>query len=296
MNFDKDYYGILRILPSAEDFLIKSAYRALAQKYHPDKFNGPKEKTVHEEKMKEINGAYAILSDAIKRKQYDDYLKQNNRQNEYHEEDPVGSDSSDPINESDWRMAVEYVPDLKSLYNSLKVISPNLAFNFKLYILKDKAFDKANEVAKELEIDFFNTFFSKNKDIISFAKYLLNNNRRKEVQELNMAVKLFGNKIEADKIINNICLKYTIKYCIKTKGAPKEPDLRTAKERWIDKGMMQCPSCLAIVKPRMESTSSFWVGFFLCLLFIVPGLLYWIFTANNMGNICPICSNVIPKK
>ena len=43
---------------------------------------------------------------------------------------------------------------------------------------------------------FFNTFFSKNKDIISFAKYLLNNNRRKEVQELNKAVKLFGNKIE----------------------------------------------------------------------------------------------------
>ena len=36
----KDYYCILGVIKSAEDIVIKAAYRALAQKYHPDKFEG----------------------------------------------------------------------------------------------------------------------------------------------------------------------------------------------------------------------------------------------------------------
>jgi len=63
-----DYYGTLGVDKSASETEIKKAYRKLAMKYHPDHTKGDK---AAEEKFKEISEAYAVLSDAEKRKQYD---------------------------------------------------------------------------------------------------------------------------------------------------------------------------------------------------------------------------------
>ncbi len=65
-----DYYELLGVKKDASPADIKKAYRKLALKYHPDKNRGDKEA---EGKFKEINEAYAVLSDAEKRKQYDLY-------------------------------------------------------------------------------------------------------------------------------------------------------------------------------------------------------------------------------
>ena len=64
----KDYYNILGLSRSATDKDIKQAYRKLARRYHPDVNPGNKSA---EEKFKEINQAYEVLSDADKRKKYD---------------------------------------------------------------------------------------------------------------------------------------------------------------------------------------------------------------------------------
>jgi molecular chaperone DnaJ len=61
----KDYYKILGVNKGASKDEIRQAYRELAQKYHPDKKGGD------ENKFKEINEAYQILSDDNKRAQYD---------------------------------------------------------------------------------------------------------------------------------------------------------------------------------------------------------------------------------
>ncbi len=61
----RDYYDILGVARDASPDDIKKAYRRLAHKYHPDKDGG------NEEKFKEINEAYSVLSDAQKRAQYD---------------------------------------------------------------------------------------------------------------------------------------------------------------------------------------------------------------------------------
>ncbi len=64
----KDYYDVLGVKKGASDADIKKAYRKLAMKYHPDRNKGDK---TAEDKFKEINEAYAVLSDAEKRQQYD---------------------------------------------------------------------------------------------------------------------------------------------------------------------------------------------------------------------------------
>ncbi|MEK7747883.1 MAG: J domain-containing protein [Nitrospirota bacterium] len=65
----KDYYALLRVPRSGTEGEIKSAYRKLARKYHPDLFVTGKKAA--EEKFKEINEAYEVLRDKEKRSQYD---------------------------------------------------------------------------------------------------------------------------------------------------------------------------------------------------------------------------------
>ena len=66
----RDYYEVLGVARDADDKQLKSAYRKLAMKYHPDQNSGNGEA---EEQFKEVGEAYAVLCDADKRAAYDRY-------------------------------------------------------------------------------------------------------------------------------------------------------------------------------------------------------------------------------
>src|SRR5436305_252893 len=66
----KDFYEVLGVGRKAEQKDIKSAYRKLARKYHPDV--NPSDKAA-EAKFKEVSEAYEVLSDPEKRKMYDQF-------------------------------------------------------------------------------------------------------------------------------------------------------------------------------------------------------------------------------
>ncbi|MGL4666738.1 MAG: molecular chaperone DnaJ [Saezia sp.] len=68
MATKRDYYEVLGVSKTANDEEIKKAYRKMAMKHHPDRNPDNKES---EEKFKEINEAYAVLSDSQKRSAYD---------------------------------------------------------------------------------------------------------------------------------------------------------------------------------------------------------------------------------
>ena len=70
MTAKRDYYEVLGVGRNADTETIKKAYRKLAKKYHPDINPGDKEA---EAKFKEASEAYAVLSDADKRRQYDQF-------------------------------------------------------------------------------------------------------------------------------------------------------------------------------------------------------------------------------
>lgn len=71
----RDYYEVLGVSKNASDAEIKSAYKKMAIKYHPDRQQdkSEEEKTAAEEKFKEAAEAYDVLRDPNKRQQYDQY-------------------------------------------------------------------------------------------------------------------------------------------------------------------------------------------------------------------------------
>lgn len=79
---EKDYYGILGVAKTASADEIKSAYRRLAKKYHPDVFAtaAEEEKKKAEAKFKEIQHAYDVLSDPQKKAAFDQYGDENGPQ------------------------------------------------------------------------------------------------------------------------------------------------------------------------------------------------------------------------
>jgi len=99
----KDYYRILGVDRTVNEKDLKATYRRLARQYHPDLNPGNK---VAEEKFKEINQAYEVLSDAEKRKKYDQYGDQWQEAEQFYEADreqESGWNSHPPVRERTFR-------------------------------------------------------------------------------------------------------------------------------------------------------------------------------------------------
>lgn len=97
-----DPYAVLGLKSSATDEEIKSAYRSLAKKYHPDTFQDNALADLAEEKMKQINEAHDLILKMRKEGQNFQYnnpsYQQGRQQNpRYHQQNPFGGQGGDPV-------------------------------------------------------------------------------------------------------------------------------------------------------------------------------------------------------
>jgi curved DNA-binding protein CbpA len=202
MDPNKDYYATLGVSPTAEDIVIRAAYKALAQRYHPDRSFEPDEAN---RRMVEINAAYEILSDSTARNEYDRLRGSKPKSGDSY----FGEDMNDPPKgidplQKDWAVAVRYFPDLEKLESRLANLSWRVANAYRAYILETKAFETRAEVAETMEREFLNTYFGTNPAIVSYARSLIKLGHRAAAKELNEVVRVVGSNIDAAQVIDRI--------------------------------------------------------------------------------------------
>ena len=198
-----DYYKVLGLIPGAESVVIKAAYRALTKIYHPDK---NKDKNA-EDRIREINAAYEILSDPEKKSKYDKEIE--NDQNNANESN---FNTKAPFNtgplEQDWKIATDFHPDLLEQFNILAKISWRLAFAFKVQLLDNQKYKNANKIGKQMMHDYLSKYFGNNHEILKFAESLIMIREIDAAIDLNSFVKVLGKSVSHSIIIENINTKY----------------------------------------------------------------------------------------
>ena len=209
MDSNNDYYAILGVSQAAEDIVIRAAYKALAQRYHPDRSSQPDDDA--NRKMAELNAAYEVLSDAVKRQEYDQLRGTNAKAGDSYfgtaNDPPKGID---PL-QKDWAVAVRYYPDLSKFEAQLANLSWRVAYTYRAYILAEKAFDTRAAVAEAMEQDFLNTYFGTNPEIVNYARTLIRLGHRAAAKELNEVVRVVGSKVDAAQVIRTIRTNFGIK-------------------------------------------------------------------------------------
>lgn len=197
----KNLYQILGVLDDAEDIIIRAAYKALAQKYHPDKWKGDANDA--NRRMSEINEAYGVLSNSEKRAQYDSEYFKYHQKNEAQEED---AEHSNFISEDDeaWNIAIEFYPNLQKEYLALARISNILGNTFKAKLIDGKRFREANVYRESIESEYLERYYGRDKEIQFFAKKLLLNNFKKEAVHVNKIVRAMGDSIDYGKLFKRM--------------------------------------------------------------------------------------------
>ena len=196
----KDYYRTLGILDDAEDIIVRAAYRALAQRYHPDKWGGDQSDAT--KRMAEINEAYGVLSDPIKRTQYDrDFFKSTNRNQA---EENIKDQGNNFEVDDEWEIATTFQKQLTQQYNELNKISPRLANTFKVELLLNQNFAASADLKNKLEKDYLNKFYGDEPRIQNLAKALLLRGYTTEAIAINKIVRVLGANITYNELIVTI--------------------------------------------------------------------------------------------
>jgi curved DNA-binding protein CbpA len=197
----KDYYRTLGVIDDAEDIVIRAAYKALAQRYHPDKWKGnPSESN---RRMSDINEAYDVLSDPEKRKKYDEEYFRYRARDESSEEDEGDANFISEEDEA-WQIACEFFPNIKNEYFLLSKISRILANTYKATLINKQQYTESNLLENKLESDYLKRYYGENEKIQKLAKNLLVNKESKAAIKINKIIRALGKNVNYNELEKNI--------------------------------------------------------------------------------------------
>lgn len=144
-----NHYEVLGLIPSVEQPVIRAAYKALVNIYHPDK-NPSK----NEDYIKKINIAYETLSNPKKKRVYDKEIKISENTASRFSFSSTPSFDTKYLNES-WDLAISFYPVIKAEYEILKNISWTIAYSFKLELLESKDFSNSSKIFLKKKINTY---------------------------------------------------------------------------------------------------------------------------------------------
>ena len=210
MDKNQDYYAILGIMPSAEKIVIRAAYKALAQHYHPDRYSGAEAAKAHR-RMVRINEAYKVLEDDDARQAYDRSRGTGAFSADPYFEEPTAEQAPnpDPL-ERDWLIALRYYPDIADIERRLSRISWRLGYSFRAHMIAAKAFESRVKIADGIEQEFLRNYFGENPALLAFATRLITIGHKPAARALNEAVRILGSNVDAGRVIKQIMLDFDI--------------------------------------------------------------------------------------
>jgi curved DNA-binding protein CbpA len=211
-----DLYAVLGILPDAEDVVIIAAYRALAQRYHPDKWKG--DPVVAHDRMALINHAFSILGDRARRSEYDRSCATDGQPDLTADSDEDRTEafaSALAEVEDRWRVACSVFPDLDALRARLARASTSLSFAFVSSMLEAKAFADRVEVAEHLEHAFLQRYFGTNAEVIKYARSLVQIGHKPAARALNKLVDVLGSSVDSALLIDRIEQEFGVRRATK---------------------------------------------------------------------------------
>ena len=172
----KNYYHILGLSfeSKPENSLINAAYKALVKLYHPDIFKGNNKDL--KRKITEINEAYETLSNAEKKKKYDEQLNIFHKNNLYDFSELNLEDTekfNDKFFNNDWEIASIVYPELEERIFKLDLYSKKLTLQFQFYLLETKKFHQNKEIMDKFIDAFIEKKFGSSKLITKLSKFLI---------------------------------------------------------------------------------------------------------------------------
>ena len=168
MGKDLDHYAVLGVGPIADYATIRGQYRRLVKRYHPDVNKG--EEAWAAEKFLLVTRSYEVLSDPLRRRQYDKERRAELTPSAVSGPGPTAHKEGERYEEEAeaWKVACRSAPNLKEIALHLAQIAPRLAIAFKEAILKSNDFSSANDIAGKLKADFFAKYLDTAPELLSF--------------------------------------------------------------------------------------------------------------------------------
>lgn len=198
-----NHYQTLGLLQSAESAVIKAAYRALANIYHPDKNSDPKASAA----MQNINIAYAILSDAKKRSDYDSSLIFFDNKVDASDFESKSPYKEDPLSEK-WEIALRFNPVIDRYCKHLEKLSWVLGFSYKIQVLEGQDFKNANKIYQDLRFEYLSKFFGKATDVMNYAEEFILANKIDAAVYLNKIIVVMGANVTLDQLASEMKKQY----------------------------------------------------------------------------------------
>jgi hypothetical protein len=244
-----DHYRILGVMRDAEQIVITAAFRALASMYHPDRWKGDVNEATR--KMAEINVAYGVLGDPVKRRAYDQ-ANQSSTSSMGADSEKVDEafDAALVELESRWEVAVEVLPDLAVIRKRLSKTAHRLAFEFVVLMIESKKFDQRETIASDMERKFLAAHFGTQPDIIKFAMTLIEMGHREAIRALNNYVDVLGSGLDPQLIINKVKKQFNFEAMKEMKKADlekikRENEIKILKREVITEGNVASAKILA---------------------------------------------------